>query len=132
MRTLFRLFTLAAVVSAAALGVTSAAQAIEPTGAPDFTVTVTAPQTIHRGDLATVTVSITNLTESNRLAVATWSLVGPVVARSGYFSVQVKAFKTVTKNFTFTVPKFAPPGTYTLTVNVAGAKAPAIATIGVT
>jgi acyl dehydratase len=136
MRTLFRLVASAALFGALAVGAASAASTT-PTIVPTFTVSVTVPTTIARGQLTTATASITNLTQADAVAHVSWRLVAPKVTTMfgilrGQFSTPVAAGATVSKDVSFKVPIKWPAGNYTLTVSVAGAAAPAIATIAVT
>lgn len=137
MRTVFRLVVGAALFGALAVGAASAASTT-PVLTPTFTVAVTvAPTTIARGQPATASISITNLTQTDAVAHVRWQLVAPKVTAMfgvlrGQFAAPVSAGQTISKAQPFTVPLKWPVGTYTLTVAVAGGLAPAIATLSVT
>jgi hypothetical protein len=136
MRTVFRLVVGAALLGALAVGASNAASAM-PTIIPTFAVSVVTPPTIARGQPAVASISITNLTQAAAVAHVSWKLVAPKVTTMfgvlrGQFSATVPADKTLSSDVHFTVPLKWPAGTYTLTVTVAGAAAPAIATLSVT
>jgi|SRR5579859_1354060 len=136
MRTLFRLLTVGALFGAVTVGAASASSAT-PVLTPTFTISITGvPSTIARGDTVTAHVSITNLTAADVTARGTWRLVPPKPTAAfgphGIISVLVPANATLTKDLKFTVPKWAPVGTYTMTASVTGAAAPAVVTFDVT
>jgi hypothetical protein len=136
MHTVFRLVASAALFGALAVGAASAASTT-PTVTPTFTLSVTVPSTIARGELTTATAAITNLTQVDATAHVQWQLVAPKVTTMfgilrGQFSTPVAAGATVSKDVSFKVPLKWPVGAYKLTVSVAGAAAPAVATIAVT
>ena len=136
MRTVFRLVASAALFGALAVGAASAASAT-PTLEPTFTVSVTVPTTIARGQPTAASASITNLTQVDAVAHVSWQLVAPKVTMMfgilrGQFSAPVAAGATISRDVSFKVPLTWPAGTNKLTVSVAGAAAPAVATIAVT
>jgi hypothetical protein len=135
MRTVFRLMTGAALLGALAVGAGASASAT-PTLVPTFSLGVSVPSTVVRGDVVTASASITNLTESAAVANVTWTVVPPkMTARTrpmtGHFSVQVPPLQTVTKEITFKVPLTLQLGTYSFSINCPGALAPAAGTFEV-
>ncbi len=137
MRTLVRLALLTLLVGGTVAGAASAGPQIGAVGAPTFTVTVTVPPTIQRGQVATVHVAITNLTEAKLVAKPSWVLTGPFKVTptfkgQGRFSVTVPAFGTVQHDLKFLVTPAFGAGSYHLVVTVPGAAAPATADFAVT
>jgi len=136
MRTLVRLLTVGAVFGVVAVGAASASQTT-PVLIPTFTISITGiPSSIARGDKVTVHVVITNLTDAAAIAQSSWKVVPPKATSAffprGSFSVLVPAKAAFTKDLKFTMPAYAPKGTYTFTTSVVGGVAPAVGTFDVT
>jgi hypothetical protein len=124
---------LTAVVTALAVGASPALGTTGTATGGDLTVTVALTDDAVRGAQITVAESITNTLAQWQFVTVTQTLVGPAGRQFSFsYPILVGPSKTRAFSFTFTVPKFAPTGLYTLTLTTKTKTGTATATAAAT
>ena len=95
----------------------AAPQAAQTGGCIDLSLSIT-PPVVCCGQPVTMQAAATNCGDQNDKATLTITLLGPGMGTEFYVPVKVQAGQTKSVTRDFTLPSYAPPGTYTVMVNV--------------